>query len=248
MANAVREARLWPNVELTRLGLAAWSYGASSVILHHLLEPDAAAAVMFLDTAGQWTLENLAGSPRFDLSRWTAPLLVQSRRQMSSLADSISGDVTRIDYDHMGHGNFNAIEGLIPSVFGVDSVSSWVSPGPDGVKVYRDLVREAGKFFENQLVGASLHAPDEMSMSVETYVDVASRLLDDLMISDALEVLEHGIEVFPESRELAVALATAHVRLRDREAAIEAAQYCVDQLAPCPEGEALLRDLERVEW
>ena len=112
-------------------------------------------AFVGLDSALDWTLAHLAQAPTYDATRLTVPTMIMEKYRENSvtLYDSLRyAEGYLLTFHTLEHGNFNALEGMIPAVLGMEEgIASWSKSGPDAVRGYETMSRYTRRFFDAYL-------------------------------------------------------------------------------------------------
>jgi dienelactone hydrolase len=159
LRGALRAVRELPVADDVRTALVAWSYAGESA--WRLAQADARIdLVIGLDTNvhANWVYQQ-----RLDRVPLRFPF--------------VSFDRTTPELKGLAHGNFNALEGMIPAVMGIDRVQKWSMSGPAAQRGYETLavrVREAlEKNFAKQRPAAfttiELTAADGAKVTADVY-------------------------------------------------------------------------------
>jgi dienelactone hydrolase len=132
LRGALQKVRALPFADDQRTALIAWSYAGEAA---------------WIVAQGDARIGILIGLDSNVRSNW----VYQSRDALAAAAavpvaaEVVSFDRKTKDFESLSHGNFNALEGLIPAVMGIERVQRWSSPGPAAKSGYERLSRSVAE-------------------------------------------------------------------------------------------------------
>ena len=134
-ATAILDRR--PGIEGEKIGVLAWSYTGEMATTYQRSEPRVSLVVgLSTNLVSDWVFE--AGAlTSLDPSRMPAAYAVLT--QPGPPAPAILGRLETsyfLEFPHLAHGSFNALEGYIPSLLGIDNVQPWSRSGPETIRGY----------------------------------------------------------------------------------------------------------------
>jgi len=143
------------NVDPTKIGLIAWSYAGESAILTQMDNKDidlviGLSAISF--SAGVYLGAGLV--QKINLTKLKTPYLILSQKLGANgrimtapdIFHDMHPDSRYVSFKELAHGNFNAIEGMIPGILGSQKVQSW-SKGGEVAKLGYETICEITLFF-----------------------------------------------------------------------------------------------------
>lgn len=144
MQSAIAHLQSRVNVDATRMGLLAWSYTGEMATQLQMAEPRV-TLVVGLSTAllNDWVFNSPDAVATLDPRRLTAAyaVLTQSGNPPAAAPTALDRIASAyfIEFPRLAHGSFNALEGYIPSRFGIGTVQSWSLSGDAGVSGYESV-------------------------------------------------------------------------------------------------------------
>ncbi|HYC90957.1 MAG TPA: hypothetical protein VEO54_17190, partial [Thermoanaerobaculia bacterium] len=150
---------------------------------------DERAAVIAWSYAGESAWRLAQGDARIELvialdSNVTEGWVYQSREALAAAGSAprrarfVEFSKRTPEWTGLAHGNFNALEGMIPAVAGIDRVQPWSSAGPKAKSGYERLSRRVGEELETTFrkprpkaawVPVALRAADGATVDGELY-------------------------------------------------------------------------------
>ncbi len=173
------------HVDNTKIGLLSWSYAGESAILAQINNPEIEAVVGLSSVGfsyGVYLGKELTN--KIDIEKINVPYLMLSEqvgtngktRNPPDLLNSMNPNSRFISFAELSHGNFNAIEGMIPGVLQTDKVHSWSKGGVVAQVGYEVICQMVLSFLNTVFYEPTFDSFDE---------DI-SRLINDLPLGTVL--------------------------------------------------------------
>jgi dienelactone hydrolase len=163
MQRAIRRLAAHPAVDSTRVGVAAWSYSGEPATVLAQRTPSIRVLVGLstnLFVSSYRGVDIAASTDSLPLRAGVIMLeetgAVRGRpRTAPDLLDRLPGKAYRVTFPALAHGNFNALEGMIPALIGVSTVQPWSVAGPAAQDGYESISRAVVSLLGKTLKGAS---------------------------------------------------------------------------------------------
>jgi hypothetical protein len=142
MAVALSALEHHASVDATRIGIVAWSYTGEFATAFQRLEPRVSfVAGLSTTLVSDWVFQDPAVLAGLDTRRLGAvyAIFTESRERVLAHPPLPEGRAYLIELPGLRHGNFNALEGFIPSLLAIPRVQRWSSSGAAGVTGYEAL-------------------------------------------------------------------------------------------------------------
>ena len=171
---AIRRLIAEPNVDSTRIALAAWSYGGDPAMVAAQRTPRVRAIVSLSSNVFTPTyrsadivasLDSLPLRTDVIMLEETGDAL-QRPRQAPATLDRLPGKVYRATFASLAHGNFNVLEGMIPGLVGLKDVQPWAIGGPAAQRGYETVTNGVVALLDKVLRGAPGDASQWMTTDV----------------------------------------------------------------------------------
>jgi dienelactone hydrolase len=168
--NSIEYLKLQDNVDSTKIGLLSWSYAGESAILTQMNNPEI-DLVIGLSSIG-FTYGTYLGSElarKIDSNRLNVPYLMLferiapngNTRTPPELFDAMHPNSRYISFGDLAHGNFNAMEGMIPGILGTNKVQSWSKGGEIAQNGYETICKMVISFLNAVFYEAKFTSFDE---------------------------------------------------------------------------------------
>ena len=140
-----------PDVTPTTASIITWSYAAELAPLMQLRNP--AVKLVIGLSSNPLSLSGLyqgdAAGSNLKLDSLDVPYVVMSeqfgfdgkKRDAPAILDELPTDAYYLSFSKLAHGNFNALEGMVPALFGVSNVQSWSKSGQNAKLGYETICR-----------------------------------------------------------------------------------------------------------
>lgn len=148
------------NVDSDKSAILCWSYTGESAILAQMSNSKI-NAVIGLSALGFSSGVYLGAEfeREIQLQKLQAPYLILTQQVRTNggalkapeIFPSMHPDSRYISFPNLTHGNFNAIEGMIPGILGTSKVQSW-SRGGDVAKTGYEAICQITLFFVNSIL------------------------------------------------------------------------------------------------
>jgi dienelactone hydrolase len=129
-------------IDTTRVGVIAWSYTGEIATAFQRREPRIGfVAGLSTTLVSDWVFQDAAALHALDTRALEAVYAVFTESRERALAQPVlpEGRSYVIELPGLRHGNFNALEGFVPSLLGISRVQRWSSSGPAGVTGYEAI-------------------------------------------------------------------------------------------------------------
>jgi hypothetical protein len=145
MAAALAHLRALPNADADAVGVLAWSYTGELAVAFQVGEPSVTLVVGLSTNLFDGWVYQPEEWQRLDARRLAASYAVLAEEGHRSLAAGhvvgdagarIGGARYAVTLPGLAHGSFNALEGYLPSLAGIDTVQRFSTSGPHGVRGY----------------------------------------------------------------------------------------------------------------
>jgi dienelactone hydrolase len=158
----IRQLVANPNVDSTRIALAAWSYSGDPAMVAAQRTPRVRAVVSLSSNVFAPTYRTAHIATSLDSLPLRADVLMFEEtgeamhrpRQAPAVLDRLPGKVYRATFASLAHGNFNVLEGMIPGLTGVKDVQPWAIGGPQARRGYETLTNGVVALLNKMLSGA----------------------------------------------------------------------------------------------
>ena len=161
------------NIDSTKLGLLSWSYAGESAILAQMSNPQI-DLVVGLSSLGFSSGVYLgpALEAKVDLSKLNVPYLILTQKfrgngsviTVPKIFNSMHTNSRFVTFGELAHGNFNALEGMIPGILRTNKVHSW-SKGGEMAQIGYEALCEITLSFLNAIFHESRLEPFETRTS-----------------------------------------------------------------------------------
>ena len=158
---AIRQLIANPNVDSTRVALAAWSYSGDPAMVTAQRTPRVRAIVNLSSNvfAPTYRTADIAASLdsmplRADVVMFEETGAAMRRpRQAPAELERLPGKVFRATFASLAHGNFNVLEGMIPGLTGVKDVQPWSVGGRQAQRGYETVTNGVVALLDKVLRG-----------------------------------------------------------------------------------------------
>lgn len=159
-----------PNVDQSKIGLLSWSYGGESAILAQMDNADIDLVVGLSSlgfTYGIHLGQEL--NTKIDFEKIDVPYLFLmekvapngNKRKPPDQFDSMHLFSRYVLFNELAHGNFNAIEGMIPGILRTSKVQSWSKGGEIAQLGYETICKVTLSFLDTIFDEANIVSFDE---------------------------------------------------------------------------------------
>jgi hypothetical protein len=148
---ALRTLKALQNVDPTKkVALVSWSYAGESATLVQMQNPDVGMVIsLSSNVLGGWVYQGGDALSSLDPSRLKVPYIIMTERvgpngtirTAPPVLNSLPINSYFISFTELAHGNFNATEGMIPSLMGISKVPRWSKSGPVAQLGYETISR-----------------------------------------------------------------------------------------------------------
>ena len=144
MRSAVGYLESQPYVNAARIGVIAWSYTGEMALHLQLTEPRVTlVAGLSTNVLNDWVFGPKEALAALEASRLSVPYAVLTQRGAAAVTppDLLNRIATPyfIEFPDLAHGSFNALEGFIPSKFGIQAVQRWSKSSEAGAAGYESI-------------------------------------------------------------------------------------------------------------
>ena len=162
---ALRHLPAHPAVDSTRMGVAAWSYSGEPATVLAQRTPQLRVLVGLSTNIFVSSYRGIDIAASFDSLPLRSGVLmleetgaVRGRpREAPAVLDRLPGKAFRVSFPALSHGNFNVLEGTIPSLTGVSKVQPWSVAGPVAQSGYESISQAVRALLDKTLKGASAY-------------------------------------------------------------------------------------------
>jgi dienelactone hydrolase len=192
MRVALGRLRAMPNADATAVGVLAWSYTGEMATAFQIAEPSVAlVAGLSTNLLDGWVYQPRDAAATLDASRLTAAYAVLAQEGHASIAGGrpfgesdtpMRGARYVVAMPGLAHGSFNALEGYLPSLFGIATVQRFSTSGPHGVRGYEAVATMMLRLLRRHVAARSTDALTEL-------------MLTSAVPPDAVRVVERGVAV-----------------------------------------------------
>ncbi len=179
------ELRKRPNVSERELALATWSYAGEAATRLQMSDPEVDAVLSLssatFHNAGPYQAPGWAEKIQPATVRASYVFLQEEKgtdgktKPVPPLFDYTPGANYIVIFPRLRHGNFNALEGMVPAVLGSAKVPAWSLAGPDAKLGYEAIARAALHFLQVRFAGAKWESQDWMAGIPEGFMSVEKR-------------------------------------------------------------------------
>jgi len=164
------------NIDNTKIGLLSWSYGGESAILTQMNNPEI-DLVVGLSSIG-FTYGIYLGSElsdKIDRNKLNVPYLILfeqiapngNTRTPPDLFDTMHPNSRYISFGQLTHGNFNAMEGMIPGIIKTTKVQSWSKGGETAQIGYETICKMVLSFLNTVFYQATFSSFDNQISKIK---------------------------------------------------------------------------------
>ena len=162
MQRAIRRLVSHPSVDSTRVGVGAWSYSGEPATVLAQRTPSIRVLVGLSTNIFVSTYRGMDIVASIDSLPLRAGVLMleesgAARGQVRApppILDRLPGKAYRVTFPALAHGNFNALEGMIPSLAGVSPVQPWSVAGPAAQDGYEAIAHAVLALLDKTMKGA----------------------------------------------------------------------------------------------
>jgi hypothetical protein len=135
--------------------IISWSYAGESATLLQMQNPDVGLVIaLSSNVLSGWVYQDPAELSKLDATRLTAIYILMTEKFRTNgsvftappILDGIQAYV--VMFPQLAHGNFNATEGMIPSVMSISKVPRWSKAGPVAQRGYETIAHYALQFLD----------------------------------------------------------------------------------------------------
>jgi hypothetical protein len=183
MHTAIRHLRARPNADTTAIGVLAWSYSGEMATAFQMSEPSVTLVVgLSTNLLDGWVYQPPDAASSLDPRRLTAAYAVLAeegqrsltgRRSFGDHVDRMTGARYVVSMPGLAHGSFNALEGYLPSLFGIASVQRFSTSGPHGVRGYEAMAVMSLRLLRRHVASRSREALTEQMLTSGVATDAA---------------------------------------------------------------------------
>jgi hypothetical protein len=166
LETALAELRRAPNVDGREVAIVTWSYAGESATLFQTWNAEVDLVIgLSSNVLEGWVYQDPEALAKLSPASLRAPYVLMTEKVGTNgneklpprLLDEAPAGGYFVTFPKLAHGNFNAIEGLIPALAGVDRVPRWSKAGPDARIGYETVARFVLHFLDARL---RAHSPD----------------------------------------------------------------------------------------
>jgi hypothetical protein len=148
------------NVERRRVAALSWSYAGESATRLQMRNANVRLVVsLSSNVLSGWVYQSAEALAELDVSQLTATYVLLAERIATNgairtappILDTLPAAAYFITFPELAHGNFNALEGSIPSLMGIAKVQRWSKPGPVAQLGYETVSRLTRLFLDAYL-------------------------------------------------------------------------------------------------
>ena len=156
---ALANLRQMRNVAPSRKAVMSWSYAGESATNLQLDHRDIGLVIsLSSNVLSNWIYQANDALSALDAARLQVPYVLMSERVGTNgairtpppLLDRMPESYFVV-FNELAHGNFNAIEGMIPSLFDISNVPRWSKSGPVAQMGYQTIARFVLHFLDSYL-------------------------------------------------------------------------------------------------
>lgn len=160
LESALAHLRAEPDVDRREIAAMTWSYAGESAMLLQTRNADVDLVIgLSSNVLDGWVYQPAEALAKLDGSTLGVPYVLMTEkvgtngreRMPPVLLDALPKGGYVVTFPRLAHGNFNAIEGLIPALVGVERVPRWSKAGPDARAGYETISRFVLHFLDAQL-------------------------------------------------------------------------------------------------
>jgi hypothetical protein len=162
---ALRTLKTLQNVDPTRkVALMSWSYAGESATLVQMQNPDVGLVIsLSSNVLNGWVYQGADELSKLDAARLRVPYVIMTERvgtngtvrTVPAILNNLDSSSYFISFTELAHGNFNATEGMIPSLMGISKVPRWSKSGPAAQLGYETVARYTLRFLNTYLKSSS---------------------------------------------------------------------------------------------
>ena len=137
------------NVDKSKVALFTWSYGGESATLLQARRKEIDAVFsLSSNTLSGWVYQDNDTIDGFGQDQITVPYfyLIEERKDSlgkivnpPAIFDELSNEIYYLSFGGLAHGNFNAIESYIPSLFEIEDIPMWSNKGKVATEGYQKV-------------------------------------------------------------------------------------------------------------
>jgi dienelactone hydrolase len=163
MQTALRRLAGRPDVDSTRLGVAAWSYSGEPATVLVQRTPSLRVLVSLSSNVFVSTYRDVDIRASFDsLPLRVGVLMLEETgaargraRDALPVLDALPGKAIRVSFPALAHGNFNVLEGMIPGLLRISNVQPWSIGGRVAQSGYEAVAQAVLGLLEKTMRGAA---------------------------------------------------------------------------------------------
>ncbi len=137
------------NVDTSKVAIFTWSYGGESATLLQTRRREIDAVFsLSSNTLSGWIFQENDTIEDFDQEQISVPYFYFIEERKDSLGkivnpaaifDELSNEIYYLSFRGLAHGNFNAIESYIPSLFAIEDIPMWSNKGKVATEGYQKV-------------------------------------------------------------------------------------------------------------
>lgn len=175
---ALRSLASFRNIDSEKQGVISWSYAGESAVL---LEAESKKLDLVVSLSSNvltgWVYQAPEALTSLDPARFSISHVIMTEKVATNgsvrtappILDALPTDSYFVVFPELAHGNFNALEGMIPGIMGIASVQPWSKSGPVAKRGYEEVSRTVLAFLDFRLKGAPLPVG---STSADGFVEI----------------------------------------------------------------------------
>jgi dienelactone hydrolase len=168
LRSALSRARAMSNVQPQGIALMAWDYAGESAFALQQSEPKVKAVISLASNVVEnWVYQSDPATVRPQLVDVPYIVIDGGNKQPPRAMAFARSRTFFVHIEGMSHGSFNVLEGMVPSVMGIQRVPKWSKVGPDQELGYEVAAQYVLRTLEHYLYGVTtldspfrLWAPD----------------------------------------------------------------------------------------
>ena len=166
-----------PSIDAARVGILTWSYAAELAPRIQMQHANVQLVIGLssnpLSPTGVY--QGSEAASHLDVERLSVPYVIMTERlgvngrerRPPAMLDALSTESYYVRFDDLAHGNFNALEGMIPGVFGITTVQPWSTGGSVAQLGYEAISRYVLSFLDQYVKTTATSGPIERPWEAE---------------------------------------------------------------------------------
>lgn len=174
--HAITHLKKQQNIDKDRIGILSWSYAGESAILTQMSNSDIDLVVGLSSIGFSYGVYSGGELPnKIVTDQIQVPYLILSEkigtngkeRTPPDIFDDMNSNSRYVSFEELSHGNFNAMEGMIPGILNTNKVQSWSKGGKVAQLGFETICKIALSFINTTLKPSNSSSFDDQMKELD---------------------------------------------------------------------------------